>query len=139
MHLLCALPTTSPTPPGERGARAIAAAVTDLLHDRRISRIKTEVELVSFAPAALGPEAAAASAGSGDKGAAAAAALARVLLFTDKPKTTVLYKALSIAYAGRLRFGQVLKGEGDVIAEKLGVEDYPTLLVIKVSRVRALW
>lgn len=119
---------------GERGARAIAAAVTDLLHERAISAVTTEADLAAFAPSAAGGDAEAAgkeanSAGGGSKGGQLAAAI----LFTDKLKTTVLAKALSIAYGGRLNFGQVVKGAGDAVAEKLGVTEYPTLLVIKVG------
>jgi hypothetical protein len=136
-----------PTPPapfrrpaGESGARAIAAAVTALLHDRRISHVASAAELAAFAPAlsskapASGPADGMAADGALANGPASDASLARVLLFTDKEKTTVLYKALSIAYAGRLRFGQALKGEGGAgaAAERLGVQEYPTLVVIKV-------
>lgn len=118
-------------PAGERGARAIAAAVTDLLHERAISAVTTEADLAAFAPSAAGGGAEAAgkeAGGGGSKGGQLAAAI----LFTDKP-TTVLAKALSIAYGGRLKFGQVVKGAGDAVAEKLGVTEYPTLLVIKVG------
>ncbi|KAI8463550.1 MAG: hypothetical protein J3K34DRAFT_526895 [Monoraphidium minutum] len=110
---------------GEPNARSIAAAVTDLLHDRHISSIATPADLDAFAPA-LAAEKTAGETADG---------LARVLLFTDKPRTTVLYKGLSVAYAGRLRFGQAAKGEGGggggAVAAQLGVEEYPTLIVVK--------
>ncbi|GBF90666.1 hypothetical protein Rsub_03238 [Raphidocelis subcapitata] len=119
---------------GDRGAKAIAAAVAEQLNERHITALGSEAELDAFvAPA---PEEAAASEAGGAAAASAAAAaaqpLARALLFTDKPKTTTLAKGLSTAYAGRLLFGQVQRdgGAGEA-AGKLGVTEFPTLLAVK--------
>ena len=115
---LCA--TSSPLA-GPRGAREIAAAVTALLHERHLAPLRTQADLD-----ALGAAAAASDAQSQPR-------LARAVLFTDKPKATVLAKALSTAYAGRLLFGQAVKGEADALAAALGVEEWPTLLVVKAD------
>ncbi|CAG8492337.1 10819_t:CDS:2 [Acaulospora colombiana] len=53
----------------------------------------------------------------------------KVILFTDKDRTTYLYKALSVDFHDRLLFGEVRKRE-KVIGEKYGVEDYPKLIVV---------
>lgn len=58
--------------------------------------------------------------------------LLQVLLFTDKPVSTILYKALSIAFAGRLRFAEVRPAAAEV-AEAYKVTSYPTLVVVKVG------
>lgn len=62
--------------------------------------------------------------------------LAKVLLFTDKPASTVLAKGLSWAYARRLVFAEVRPSgdEGKALAAKYGVEKYPTILVVKVRK-----
>lgn len=122
---------------GSSSARDIAAAVTDLLHDRHIAAISSDADLDAFAPSLAADAAGKGADAAGKEGAAGkeddkAAALARVLLFTDKPKTTVLYKALSTAFAGRLMFGQAHKGAGGAAAARLGVEEFPTLVVVKV-------
>ncbi len=108
--------------------------MTDLLHENAITRVQSEGELAAFAPSTAAKDNKGAKDDGGDPS-DPAAALARILLFTDKPKTTVLAKALSIGFAGRLVFGQVLKGAGaaDKVAARLGVTEYPTLLVIKVG------
>jgi len=56
--------------------------------------------------------------------------LTKVLLFTDKPKTSDLYKALSCDFKGRLALGEVRKSEADLV-ERFGVTKFPTLLVVK--------
>jgi hypothetical protein len=130
-HATPSAPAAPTTPSGERGARAIASAVTDLLTERHITAVSSEGDLARLAPAlGKGGEGEGKGAGSGGSG----AGLAAVLLFTDKPKTTVLAKALSTTYAGRLAFGQVQKGAA--AAEALGVTEYPTLMVVKVRRRR---
>lgn len=54
--------------------------------------------------------------------------LPRVLLFTEKLGASVLYKKLSMDFAGRGVFGEVSKYLEDM-AEAFGVTEYPTLLV----------
>lgn len=79
--------------------------------------------------------------------------LPKVVLFTDKPKSSHLYMALSMEYKGRLAFAEISNKETALgaylpffiscyprsrsycvcitLAEKYGVEQFPTLLVIK--------
>ncbi len=52
----------------------------------------------------------------------------RVLLFTEKLGSSVLYKKLSVDFAGRALFGESSKFLEDM-AELFGVSEYPTLLV----------
>jgi len=52
----------------------------------------------------------------------------RVLLFTEKLGSSVLYKKLSVDFAGRALFGESSKFLEDM-AELFGVTEYPTLLV----------
>eukprot|EP00878_Enallax_costatus_P011712 GHUV01012227.1.p1 GENE.GHUV01012227.1~~GHUV01012227.1.p1 ORF type:complete len:637 (+),score=223.38 GHUV01012227.1:909-2819(+) len=89
----------------------MAAAVTDLLNDKQITQLKTQEEHDMFIQQQ--PK------------------LAKVLLFTDKNATTVLYKGLSWAYAKRLTFAQVHAAESSKMVEQYGVNKYPTLLVVK--------
>lgn len=61
---------------------------------------------------------------------------AAVLLYTNKPKTTALYKALSIQFAQRgVAFAEArVGGEGgaDALAEAHEVDKFPALLVLQV-------
>jgi hypothetical protein len=43
--------------------------------------------------------------------------LCQVLLFTDKAQSTVLYKALSLAYVGRLRCAEVRPAAHEVVKQ----------------------
>mmetsp|Transcript_10171 Transcript_10171/g.13691 ORF Transcript_10171/g.13691 Transcript_10171/m.13691 type:complete len:398 (-) Transcript_10171:63-1256(-) len=54
----------------------------------------------------------------------------KVLLFSDKKKTTSLYKSLSGHFNGRLSFGQVHTSNTQAV-EQYGVKKSPTLLVVK--------
>jgi len=56
--------------------------------------------------------------------------LAKVLLFTDKPQTTSLYKAVSVEFKGTLAVGEVKKSE-TALVEQFKVTSFPTLLVLK--------
>jgi protein disulfide-isomerase A6 len=56
--------------------------------------------------------------------------LNKVLLFTNKDKTSDLYKALSIDYHHRLVLGEAKHTDKKLVA-KYEVENFPTLLVIK--------
>eukprot|EP00879_Flechtneria_rotunda_P014908 GHRR01015576.1.p1 GENE.GHRR01015576.1~~GHRR01015576.1.p1 ORF type:complete len:609 (+),score=148.82 GHRR01015576.1:560-2386(+) len=55
--------------------------------------------------------------------------LSKVLLFTDQNGSTVLYKALSLAYLGRLLFATVQPGNSQ-LEEQYGVTQHPKLLVV---------
>ncbi|KAI8081652.1 uncharacterized protein BX664DRAFT_340929 [Halteromyces radiatus] len=56
--------------------------------------------------------------------------LTKVILFTDKPTTTPLYKALSVDFGnGRLLMGEVKKNE-KLVLDQFGIDTFPTLLVI---------
>ncbi|KAI8977179.1 hypothetical protein BDF20DRAFT_873406 [Mycotypha africana] len=54
--------------------------------------------------------------------------LPKVLLFTDKPTTTPLYKALSVDFKDRMLVGEVKHSEKNIIDE-FEVQSFPTLLV----------
>jgi protein disulfide-isomerase A6 len=62
--------------------------------------------------------------------------LCQVLLFTDKAQSTVLYKALSLAYVGRLRFAEV-RPAADEVVKQYKVDAYPTLIIVKVRETMA--
>jgi protein disulfide-isomerase A6 len=55
--------------------------------------------------------------------------MSKVILFTDKPTTTPLYKALSVDFGG-LWMGEVKKSEKHVL-DLFGIQSFPTLLVLK--------
>lgn len=50
-------------------------------------------------------------------------------MFTNKPTTTPLYKALSVDFKDRMLVGEVKQSERNIISE-YGVETFPTLLVV---------
>jgi len=60
----------------------------------------------------------------------AESSLAKVLLFSDKPTTTTLYKGLSVEFKDRLVLTEVKKSDKDLVA-KYKVTSFPTLLVLK--------
>ncbi|WIA14176.1 hypothetical protein OEZ85_002717 [Tetradesmus obliquus] len=99
---------------GAPGARALVSAVTDKLDDSQISHISSSSEHEAFLQQQ--PK------------------LAKVLLFTDKNASTVLYKGLSWSYARRLGFGEVRSNEATAaLLEQYGVAQMPTLLVVKAD------
>lgn len=51
------------------------------------------------------------------------------MLFTDKSKTSALYKSLSLRFKGRLTFAEVSNKASDVI-EQQGVEQFPKVVVL---------
>ncbi|KAI7906435.1 uncharacterized protein BX663DRAFT_427969 [Cokeromyces recurvatus] len=55
--------------------------------------------------------------------------LSKVLLFTNKPTTTPLYKALSVDFKDRLLVGEVKHSEKNIIKE-FNIQSFPTLVVI---------
>jgi hypothetical protein len=101
---------------GAVSAKSLISAVTDTLDSAHITALSTAAEHEAF----LQKE----------------PKLAKVLLFTDKPASTVLAKAMSWAYARRLLFAEVRPagGDGRVLAEQYMVEKYPTILVLKVGQ-----
>jgi len=54
--------------------------------------------------------------------------LAKVILFSNKPTTTTLYKALAIDFHHRLEVGEVKHTE-EAVVTRFGIEKYPTLIV----------
>eukprot|EP00775_Hariotina_reticulata_P011263 gene11263-11412_t len=104
-------------------AKALAAAVTDTLDDSLVDKISSSQQHAEFLQKQ--PE------------------LAKVLLFTDKAATTVLYKALSWAYQHRLAFSEVrtaalgqAEGGNDGsssggLVEEYGVTGPPALVLVK--------
>lgn len=55
--------------------------------------------------------------------------LPKALLFTDKPTTTPLYKALSVEFKDRLLVGEVKQSEKNIVSE-FNIQSFPTLIVI---------
>ncbi|RCI04919.1 protein disulfide isomerase (PDI) protein, partial [Rhizopus stolonifer] len=55
--------------------------------------------------------------------------LPKALLFTNKPTTTPLYKALSVDFKDSILVGEVKSSEKNIVAE-FGIQSFPTLLVI---------
>jgi protein disulfide-isomerase A6 len=53
----------------------------------------------------------------------------KALLFTDKPTTTPLYKALSVDFVDRMLFGEVKKSVKEAV-ESFGISNFPTLVVL---------
>lgn len=60
-----------------------------------------------------------------------------MILFTDKPKTTNLYKALSLEFKSSFLFGQVKKSESTIV-ESFGITSFPTLLIIDANNDNAV-
>lgn len=104
---------------GPVSAKALISAVTDTLDTSHLAPLSTSAEATFF----LQQE----------------PKLAKVLLFSDKPSSTVLAKGLSWAYARRLLFAEVRpsEAEGKALADKYGVDKYPTILLLKVSQASA--
>ncbi|CAG8467303.1 9148_t:CDS:2 [Funneliformis mosseae] len=55
--------------------------------------------------------------------------MSKAILFTNKDKTTHLYKALSVEFHNRLLLGEVRQQESSII-EEFGIKKFPTLLAI---------
>ncbi|PRP85343.1 hypothetical protein PROFUN_07051 [Planoprotostelium fungivorum] len=55
--------------------------------------------------------------------------LAKVILFTDKPKSTALYKAISVDYHNRLAVAEV-RNTAKSTVEKYEITKFPTLIVL---------
>lgn len=57
----------------------------------------------------------------------------KILLFTDKKKTSPLFKSLSKAFKDRLSFGEIRKSEesgSEGLFKKFGVTETPTLMAL---------
>lgn len=63
--------------------------------------------------------------------------LPHVLLFTDKAKTSPLYKGLSAEFRGRAAFGEVRKGDAGDLLSKFGVSSFPALVAFKAGETEA--
>ncbi len=55
--------------------------------------------------------------------------MSKVILFTNKERTTHLYKALSVEFHNRLLLGEVRQQESPVIKE-FNIKKFPTLITI---------
>jgi len=60
------------------------------------------------------------------------AAMPKVFLFTDKASTPLLWKAVSIAFEGKMSFGITRKNESDVV-NKFNVKKFPSIVLSKTG------
>ncbi|RGB36375.1 hypothetical protein C1646_697398 [Rhizophagus diaphanus] len=58
--------------------------------------------------------------------------LSKIILFTNKEKTTHLYKALSVEFHNRLLLGEVRQKESEVV-ERFNIKKFPTLIAIDIK------
>ena len=93
---------------GPRTAKGIADALTAALPSTHISKLKDAPSYSNFTTTS---------------------SLPTVVLFTDKPKTSALYKSLSLRFKGRLTFAEVNSKASDII-EQQAVEKFPKLVVL---------
>lgn len=56
----------------------------------------------------------------------------KVLLFTDKKGTPMIYKGLSVAFEKKLNFG-IVRSSDDILVQKYAVKKFPSLLVVKTG------
>jgi hypothetical protein len=56
----------------------------------------------------------------------------KVLLFSDKKGTPLIFKALSVSFEKKLFFGLV-RSEDEILAKKYSVKKFPTLIVVKAN------
>ena len=95
---------------GARSAKAIVDAGIDRLPSKYVERISDKNPIDAFY-------------------AKENASLPKAILFTDKPKTAPLYKALSLEFKDRMVFGEVRHSVKSLV-EEFGIEKFPTLIVI---------
>ncbi|KAL0035526.1 hypothetical protein WJX77_010582 [Trebouxia sp. C0004] len=93
---------------GPRTAKGIADALTAALPSTYISKLKDAPSYSNFTTTS---------------------SLPKVVLFTDKPKTSALYKSLSLRFKGRLAFAEVTNKASNVV-EQQAVEKFPKLIVL---------
>lgn len=98
---------------GPRTAKAIADALTAALPASQISKVKDAQSFTNFTNTA--------------------SSLPKVVLFTDKPRTSALYKSLSLRFMDRLAFAEVSSKAADVV-EAQGVTSFPKLVVLKAEQ-----
>ena len=55
-----------------------------------------------------------------------------MVLYTDKTRTSALYKSLSLRFKGRLAFAEVNSKVADVV-ESQGITQFPKLIVMKAE------
>jgi hypothetical protein len=101
-------PSLCCTAAGPRTAKGIADALTAALPTTHISKLKDAPSYSNFTTTS---------------------SLPKVVLFTDKPKTSALYKSLSLRFKGRLAFAEVNNKASDII-EQQAVEKFPKLVVL---------
>ena len=99
---------------GARTAKGIADALTAALPASQISKIKDASSFSNFTTTG--------------------SSLPKVVLYTDKTRTSALYKSLSLRFKGRLAFAEVNNKAGDVV-ESQGVTHFPKLVVMKAEEV----
>lgn len=94
---------------GPRTAKAIADALTAALPASQINKIKDAASFSNFTTAG--------------------SSLPKVVLYTDKARTSALYKSLSLRFKGRLAFAEVNSKAADVVAH-CNVTQFPKLVVM---------
>ncbi|CAG8608784.1 6076_t:CDS:2 [Ambispora leptoticha] len=65
------------------------------------------------------------------------ATLSKAILFTNKERTTPLYKSLSVDFHNRMLLGEVRQSEAEII-NKFGINSFPKLLVIPAGETDAV-
>lgn len=98
---------------GPRTAKGIADALTSALPASQISKVKDAKGFSNFT---------------------SATSLPKVVLFTDKSRTSALYKSLSLRFKDRLAFAEVSSKAADVV-EAQGITQVPKLVVMKTDQV----
>lgn len=102
---------------GPRTAKAIASAVTELLTDFYIVKIRSSTEFKTFIDKNQNP---------------------KVLLFTNKEDSTTLYKSLSMQLRGGLSFAEIHESVQDVV-KQYDITHFPTLVVLKQDGVKEVY
>ncbi|KAL3137374.1 hypothetical protein ABBQ32_006902 [Trebouxia sp. C0010 RCD-2024] len=110
---LCPALLTHQCGAGPRTAKGIADALTSALPASHISKLKDAKSFSNFTTAT---------------------SLPKVVLFTDKPRTSALYKSLSLRFKDRLAFAEVSSQAADVVQDQ-GVTQFPKLVVLQADQV----
>lgn len=56
----------------------------------------------------------------------------KVLLFTDKKGTPIIFKGLSVSFENKLFFGIVRK-EDDILVDRYNIKTFPSIIVVKTT------